>query len=98
MPRTAAGHNVNFVNRANFLVGQMQFGDNDLTVHNPRGKRVAHGFRLFGDFFFHEMRIAAFFRRFGVPGDVVNVFFNRLAVRVVEFNIFARQNRDFAVV
>ena len=68
MPRTAAGDDMNDADVLYLLVAEGELGKADSSVNYSAAQRIAHGFRLLGYFFFHEMLVAALFGAVRIPG------------------------------
>ncbi len=62
-------------------------------LRDPPQRGVADGPRLLVNFLEHEMLEAAFFRHDGVPGDVLHLANNGLAVEVGEPHAFGGNHR-----
>ena len=68
MPCAAAGDDMNYTDVLYLLVAEGELGKVDSSVNYSAAQRVAHGFRLLGYFFFHEMLISALFGAVRIPG------------------------------
>ena len=90
MPCAAAGDDMNYADVFYLLVAEGELRKIDFSVNYSAAERVAHGFRLLGYFFFHEMLIAALFGAVRIPGYMHEFFVYRLAVGI------KKSNRSFA--
>ena len=90
MPCAAAGDNMNDADIFYLSVAEGELREIDFSVNYSAAERIAHGFRLLGYFFFHEMLIAALFGAVRIPGYMHEFFVYRLAVGI------EKSNRSFA--
>ena len=97
MPRAAAGDDMDDADILYLLVAEGELGKIDSSVNYSAAQRVAHGFRLLGYFFFHEMLVAALFGAVRIPGYMHEFFVYRLAVGIKEIDRSFADYRDLAV-
>src|SRR5262249_39578392 len=65
---------------------------------NAAEQSVANGARLLEDFLLHEVLVAALFRHDGIPGDVVWLALDRLAVVIHDTDAGLREGGDVSVI
>ena len=99
MPTGAAGGNVNLGQVAELGLADLHLVEEDLAgiERNPPQGGVADGARLLVDFLEHEMLEAALLRHDGVPGDVLHLARDGLAVEVGELHARGRDHGQVAV-
>ena len=95
--RRATCHDVDFCEAAQLLGGQGDVIKHDVPVADTRCNGITHGFRLLEDLLHHEMLKAALFGRFNIPLDVLDLFFDRLAVCVIELHAVAGELCNFVI-
>ena len=66
-------------------------------LRNAAQRGVAHGARLLENFLEHEMLEAALFRHDRVPGHVLHLALDGLAVEIGELHAVRREHRQVAV-
>src|SRR5271165_5338520 len=99
MPTSAAGGDVDLRELAEFVVGHLHLGEEDMTgvLRNAAERGVADGARLLIDFLEHEVLEAAFFRHDRVPGDMLHFALDGLAVEIGNPHTVLRDDREVAV-
>ena len=99
VPTGAAGGDVNLVELAEVVLGDVHLVEEDLAgIERDAAQRgVADRARLLVDFLQHEMLEAALFRHDRVPGDVLHLARDGLAFEVGELHAGRRDDGEVAV-
>ena len=99
MPTGAAGGDVDLFGGAEFGLGDLHLVEEDLTgvLRNAAERGVADGAGLLVDFLEHEVLEAALFRHDRVPGDVLDLAVDRVAVEVGELHAALGDDGEVAV-
>src|SRR6266853_6386659 len=99
MPAGAARDDANIFAFTKLLLGKAHFAEIDLSavLRNASEKSVAHGPRLLKNLLLHVVLVAAFFRHDRIPGDVMRLAFQRLAVMVHDTDTVLAEHGDIAV-
>ena len=80
----AAGYHVNLADALNLLIRKSHLGQIDHTVPDHRVQGVLQGLRLLVNLFHHEMLKTGLLSCFGIPFDLHRLFFDLVAVQVIE--------------
>ena len=99
MPTGAAGDDVDFFRGAEFGFADLHFVEEDVAgVQRDAAQRgVADGARLLINFLEHEVLEAALFRHDRVPGDVLHLAPNGLAVEIGELHAVGSDDGEIAI-
>ena len=90
--RRTAGYDIYFIDGTDHILRDVRKPKVDPAFLDAGAYGVADSRRLLHDLLEHEMRIAAFFRRIHIPGDVLRRFLHRVAEAVVHRNARAREH------
>ena len=96
----AAGGNHDFTDRFDIFRRPTELIEFDRfpVFRNTAAQGITDSFRLFKNFFDHEMFKSAFFSRFGIPVDFKYFFGNRLPIQVGHPDAVFFDNSDFAII
>ncbi len=99
MPTGSTSGDVDLLGRLEFRFGNLHLIKKDVAsiLRNATQSGIAHGARLLIDFLEHEMFEAAFFRHDRVPGHVLDLADNGLAVKVGELHAIGRDHGQISI-
>src|SRR6266481_10081061 len=99
MPTGAACHDAHSFKIAKLQLGEPHFTKIDFSavLRNASDKSVAHGARLLENLLLHVVLVSAFFRHDGVPGDVMRLTLDGLAVVVHDADAVLGEHGDVAI-
>ena len=99
VPTGAASGDIDLLGGAEFGFGDLHLVEKDVAgfLRDAAQRGVAHGARLLINFLEHEVLEAALFRHDRVPGDVLHLAHDGLAVEVGELHAFGSDDGEIAV-
>src|ERR1700691_830627 len=99
MPAGPAGNNLDVMKIPEFVFSDVHLVEEDFSgfLRDSPEQGIAHGARLFKNFFLHEMFEAALFGHDGVPGYVLNGTIDCMAFEIHQMDALRSKHRYFAV-